>query len=86
MPALNSGNLIWTAVGPLGYVVLGPGIDDGWYSPDLQDWYVIPVEGSPTLPTYRGWVGPCNVTITDEKIVIPAIGCGDPGAWIGTPP
>jgi hypothetical protein len=76
----SGSNLIWSAIGPLGYIVLGPENRDGWFSQDLETWHRIPGAG----PSYtsRGWYGPGNVTISDQAIVI---GSGNVGAWIGTP-
>ena len=79
---VNGSNLVWSAAGPLGYVVLGPEIHQGWFSPDLETWYRIPVdEGSGYSD--RGWFGPGNVTISNEMIVIGS--GGESGAWIGIP-
>ena len=73
---------IWSAVGPLGYVILGPLNSDGWYSPDLVTWYEISTRGGSDY-LWRGWFGPSNVTISDKMIVI---GSDDvTGTWIGTP-
>lgn len=80
-PSLGDSNLIWAAVGPLGYVVLGHSWSDGWFSPDLATWYPIDPEDGPDH-TERGWFGPGNVTVSDKMIVI---GAGHGGAWIGTP-
>lgn len=83
--AIYGSNLVWSAVGPMGYVVLGRETTSGWFSPDLETWYEIPVEGGPDYDyTLRGWVGPPNVTISDEMIVIGG-GFQDEGSWIGTP-
>ena len=79
-PGLDS-NLVWAAVGPLGYVVLGHSRSDGWFSPDLMTWYPIEPEDGPD-DTERGWFGPGNVTVSDKMIVI---GAELGGAWIGTP-
>jgi len=78
---VGDSNLIWAAVGPLGYVVLGHSGSDGWFSPDLTTWYQIPPHQRPDN-TSRGWFGPGNVTISDEMIVIGSIDWT--GAQIGT--
>jgi hypothetical protein len=77
---VDGSDLVWSAIGPLGYIVLGAENRDGWYSQDLETWHRIPGAG----PSYtsRGWYGPGNVTISDQTIVI---GSGNVGAWIGTP-
>jgi hypothetical protein len=79
---INGSNLVWSAVGPLGYIVLGPENRTGWFSPDLTMWYEIAAEDGPDY-TERGWFGPGNVTVSDKMIVIGS--GGDSGAWIGTP-
>jgi hypothetical protein len=76
----NGSSLVWSAVGPLGYVVLGASANAGWFSPDLETWHRIPVDGGPGY-SERGWFGPGNVTISDQTIVV---GTFDDGAWVGT--
>ena len=78
----DDSNLVWAAVGPLGYAVIGRSDTDGWFSPDLATWYPIDPDSGPDY-VHRGWFGPTNLTISDQAIVIGS--GGGAGAWVGTP-